>query len=90
MSGCGCDGKNNGRAGQLHVAIIGSGSAAFACAIKATEGGARVTLIEGADVIVAAVSMSVVCLQKSLFVLHNLPSSNEITLLPDWKTIRPN
>ena len=35
----------------LHVAIIGSGSAAFACAIKAAEGGARVSIIEGADVI---------------------------------------
>lgn len=30
----------------LNVAIIGSGSAAFACAIRAAEGGARVTLIE--------------------------------------------
>ncbi|MGB1302092.1 MAG: mercury(II) reductase, partial [Pseudoalteromonas tetraodonis] len=36
---------------QLHVAIIGSGSGAFACAIKAAENGARVTIIEGADVI---------------------------------------
>lgn len=36
---------------QLHVAIIGSGSGAFASAIKAAEGGARVTIIEGADVI---------------------------------------
>lgn len=35
----------------LHVAIIGSGSAAFACAIKAAEGGATVTIIEGAEVI---------------------------------------
>ena len=35
----------------LHVAIIGTGSGAFACAIKAAEGGARVTLIEGGDVI---------------------------------------
>jgi len=34
-----------------HIAIIGSGSAAFACAIKAAEGGARVSIIEGADVI---------------------------------------
>ena len=33
------------------VAIIGTGSGAFACAIKAAEGGARVTLIEAADVI---------------------------------------
>ena len=30
---------------QLHVAIIGSGSGAFACAIKAAENGARVTII---------------------------------------------
>ena len=37
--------------GSIHVAIIGSGSGAFACAIKAAEGGANVTLIEGADVI---------------------------------------
>lgn len=36
---------------QLHVAIIGSGSAAFAGAIKAAEGGARVTIIEAAEVI---------------------------------------
>ena len=36
---------------QLHVAIIGSGSGAFACAIKAAENGARVTIIEGSDVI---------------------------------------
>jgi len=36
---------------RLHVAIIGSGSGAFASAIKAAEGGARVTIIEGADVI---------------------------------------
>lgn len=36
---------------ELHVAIIGSGSAAFACAIKAAERGARVTIIEAAEVI---------------------------------------
>ena len=36
---------------QLHVAIIGSGSGAFACAIKAAENGASVTMIEGADII---------------------------------------
>ena len=36
---------------SLHIAIIGTGSSAFACAIKAAEGGAQVTLIEGADVI---------------------------------------
>ena len=36
---------------QLHVAIIGSGSGAFASAIKSADGGARVTIIEGGDVI---------------------------------------
>jgi len=35
----------------LHVAIIGSGSAAFACAIRAAEEGARVTIIEAAEAI---------------------------------------
>ncbi len=33
-----------------HVAIIGGGSGAFAAAIKATEGGARVTLIESGTI----------------------------------------
>lgn len=35
----------------LHVAIIGSGSAAFACALRVLEEGARVTLIERGSVI---------------------------------------
>ncbi len=40
---------DNGR--QLHVAIVGTGSAAFACAIKAVENGAKVTLIERSSII---------------------------------------
>ncbi len=36
-----------GKRGEgLHIAILGSGSAAFACAIRAAEEGARVTLVE--------------------------------------------
>ena len=35
----------------LHIAIVGTGSGAFAAAIKAVERGARVTLIEAADMI---------------------------------------
>jgi len=35
----------------LHIAIIGSGSGAFAAAIKTVENGARVTMIEGGEVI---------------------------------------
>ena len=36
---------------KLHVAIIGSGSAAFAAALEAVARGARVTLVEGGEVI---------------------------------------
>lgn len=35
----------------LHIAIVGTGSGAFAAAIKAVEQGAHVTIIEGADII---------------------------------------
>ncbi len=35
----------------LHIAIVGTGSAAFAAAIKSVECGARVSFIEGADII---------------------------------------
>ncbi|HID02888.1 MAG TPA: FAD-dependent oxidoreductase, partial [Desulfobacterales bacterium] len=35
---------NNGQ--QLHVVIIGTGSGAFACALRAVENGAKVTLVE--------------------------------------------
>jgi len=40
-----------GDGGRLRVAIVGTGSGAFAAAIKAAEQGARVTIIEGGDVI---------------------------------------
>lgn len=40
---------NNGQ--PLHIAIIGTGSGAFACAIKAVEYGAKVTLIERKSII---------------------------------------
>jgi mercuric reductase len=38
--------KASGKAGGLHVAVIGSGGAAMAAALKAAERGARVTLVE--------------------------------------------
>ncbi|MHB8415006.1 MAG: mercury(II) reductase [Acidiferrobacteraceae bacterium] len=38
--------KVKGAVGPVHVAIVGSGSAAFAAAIRATASGARVTMIE--------------------------------------------
>ncbi len=36
---------------NLHIVIVGTGAAAFAAAIKAVESGARVSIIEGADII---------------------------------------
>lgn len=46
---CSRDGCDGGSDTQLHIAVIGSGSAAFAAAIRATEAGARVTLIEAKE-----------------------------------------
>jgi mercuric reductase len=45
------DSNNHTDKGRLHIAIVGTGSGAFAAAIKAVEQGARVTIIEGGDVI---------------------------------------
>jgi mercuric reductase len=42
---------NSKSSNQPHIAIIGSGSGAFSCAIKAAENGAKVTIIESAEVI---------------------------------------
>ncbi|MFV2005563.1 MAG: mercury(II) reductase [Gammaproteobacteria bacterium] len=42
--------KSTGGSG-LHIAIVGTGSGAFAAALKAVEQGAQVTIIEGADII---------------------------------------
>ncbi|HHO67598.1 MAG TPA: mercury(II) reductase, partial [Gammaproteobacteria bacterium] len=47
----GGEGKAAADSGPLEVAIVGTGSGAFAAAIKAAEKGAHVTLIEGAEVI---------------------------------------
>ena len=43
--------RNTDQIKAQHVVVIGSGSGAFACAIKAAENGAKVTIIEGANVI---------------------------------------
>lgn len=46
-----CCSENKDEKAAQHIAIIGTGSAAFACALKAVENGARVTLIEKKPVI---------------------------------------
>lgn len=47
---CGCESDSNETDG-LHIAIVGTGSGAFAAAIRAVKEGARVTIIEGGEVI---------------------------------------
>lgn len=48
---CSTESRHDSRNGAIDVAIIGTGSGAFAAAIKAAEEGAQVTIIEGADII---------------------------------------
>jgi len=52
---------------KQHIAIIGSGSAAFAAAIKATELGAKVTIIEAADNI-GGTCVNVGCVPSKIFI----------------------
>ena len=56
-----------GRGAGLHVAIIGSGSAAFAAAIRAAEEGARVTLIEASEFI-GGTCVNVGCVPSKIFI----------------------
>ncbi len=80
----------------VHVAIIGSGSAAFACAIRAVEGGARVTMIEAGTL--GGTCVNVGCVPSKIFIRaaqmaqdqrahpfrgisHNEPSVNRTVLV---------
>ncbi len=50
-----------------HIVIVGSGSSAFAAAIKAAEEGAQVTLIEGGDVI-GGTCVNVGCIPSKIMI----------------------
>jgi len=52
---------------SLHIAIVGTGSGAFAAAIKAVEQGATVTIIEGADVI-GGTCVNIGCVPSKIFI----------------------
>ena len=52
---------------KLHVAIIGTGSGAFAAAIKSVEEGAAVTIIEGAEDI-GGTCVNVGCVPSKIFI----------------------
>lgn len=60
-------GSERGSDSQLRVAIIGTGSGAFAAAIRAAEEGAAVTLIEGGDVI-GGTCVNVGCLPSKIMI----------------------
>ncbi len=51
----------------LHIVIVGSGSSAFAAAIKATEEGAQVTLIEG-DNVIGGTCVNVGCIPSKIMI----------------------
>ncbi|WP_031432517.1 mercury(II) reductase [Methylomarinum vadi] len=53
--------------GPLHVAIIGTGSGAFACAIKAVENGAKVTLIER-KAIIGGTCVNIGCVPSKIMI----------------------
>lgn len=63
MSNSDCCASNE----QLHITIIGTGSGAFAAAIKAVEGGARVTLVEQQKVI-GGTCVNVGCVPSKIFI----------------------
>ncbi|WP_198262996.1 mercury(II) reductase [sulfur-oxidizing endosymbiont of Gigantopelta aegis] len=52
---------------DLHIAIVGTGSGAFAASIKAVEQGAQVTIIEGAEVI-GGTCVNVGCVPSKIFI----------------------
>lgn len=63
---------------NLHIAIIGSGAAAFACAIRAAEEGAKVTLIEQGTL--GGTCVNTGCVPSKILIqaahLAHLPRSN--------------
>lgn len=61
------DSVSTSAASGLHIAIVGTGSGAFAAAIKATEQGATVTIIEGAEDI-GGTCVNIGCVPSKIFI----------------------
>lgn len=57
----------SGGGNGLHIAIVGTGSGAFAAAIKAVEQGATVTIIEGAEDI-GGTCVNIGCVPSKIFI----------------------
>jgi len=70
---------------KTHIVIVGTGSGAFAAAIKAVEEGARVTLIEGGNVI-GGTCVNVGCVPSKIMIrgahIAHLQSSHAFEGLP--------
>jgi len=61
------DKTSNAGDSDLHIAIVGTGSGAFAAAIKAVEQGATVTIIEGAEDI-GGTCVNIGCVPSKIFI----------------------
>lgn len=59
--------REENRSRALHVAIVGGGSAAFACAIRAAERGARVTIIER-HAVIGGTCINVGCVPSKILI----------------------
>lgn len=59
------DNVGKGAGDGLHIAVIGSGSGAFAAAIRATEEGARVTMIEAGTI--GGTCVNIGCVPSKIF-----------------------
>ncbi len=83
MSDC-CAGESSDAA-KIHIAIVGTGSAAFAAAIRAAQADARVTLIEGGEVI-GGTCVNVGCVPSKIMIrsahIAHLQSSHAFSGIP--------
>ncbi|GAB1234900.1 mercury(II) reductase [Ferrigenium sp. UT5] len=61
-----CHSPVTGETASLHIAVIGSGGAAMACALKAVERGARVTLIERG--VIGGTCVNIGCVPSKIFI----------------------
>lgn len=85
MSDCSPSVEAADQSASFHLVIIGSGSAAFACAIKASESGARVTIIERGEI--GGCCVNVGCVPSKVMIrgaqLAQLQRSNPFAGLED-------
>ena len=69
----------------LHIAIVGTGSGAFAAAIKSVESGARVSIIEGADII-GGTCVNIGCVPSKIMIrgghIAHMQSQHDFSGLP--------